>query len=142
MSEQVTIDASQALIDLIFMGLDHGIASVRSGGPLVPFVVVTGGDGKRTLTRFATDRLEHSASRAGEFVAALGGDVTMYAMVVDGYMSADGRKFDAILVEGGERGKPFALQFAQRYELETIEGPLEKIGNPAYLGQVTQRLTG
>jgi len=142
MSEQIKIDASQALIDLIFMGLDHGVDSVRGGGPLVPFVVVAGGDGKRTLTRFSTDRLEHSAARAGEFVAALGGDATMYAMVVDGYIMVDGAKFDAILVEGGERGKPFALQFAQRYELETAEGPLEKIGNPAYLGQATQRLTG
>ena len=142
MSEQLTIDASQALIDLIFMGLDHGVSSLRGGGPLVPFVVVTGGDGKRTLTRFATDQLEPSAARAGEFVAALGGDAAMYAMVTDGYVTIDGKKYDAILVEGGERGKEFALQFAQRYELETIEGPLEKIGNPAYLGQAAQRLTG
>ena len=142
MSEQITIDASQALIDLIFMGLDHGIGSVRGGDPLVPFVVVTGSDGKRTLTRFVTDQLEPSAARAGEFVTALGNDAEMYVLVVDGYVHIEGKKYDAILVEGGERGKDYALQFAQRYELETIEGPLEKIGNPAYLGQVAQRLTG
>jgi hypothetical protein len=142
MSDQPAIDASQALIDLIFMGLDHGIDSVRGGEPLTPFVVTVGGDGKRTLTRFATDRLEHSAARAQEFVAALGADISMYAIALDGYFTVDGEKFDAILVEGGERGKPFALQFAQRYRLETDEGPLEKIGNPAYLGQIEQRLRG
>ena len=142
MSQKPAVDASQALIDLIFMGLDHGIDSVRGGGPLIPFVLTVGGDGKQTLTRFATGRLEQSAARAGEFVAALGPDISQYAIVLDGYVMVDGQKFDAILVEGGERGKSFALQFAQRYRLETVEGPLETVGNPAYLGQVAQRLTG
>lgn len=142
MSEQLSIDASQALIDLIFMGLDHGVDSVRGGGPLTPFVLTVGGDGKQTLSRFATGRLELSATRAGEYVAALGPDISKYAMAVDGVMTVDGQTFEAIVVEGGERGKGFALQFAQRYRPLDGASPLEKIGNPAYLGQVEQRLTG
>jgi predicted nucleotidyltransferase len=60
---------SQELIDLAFAALDHGIDSVREGGPLIPFVMTERDEG-RTLDRFASDLLEDAVAQAVAHVQA------------------------------------------------------------------------
>ena len=55
---------SQELIDVAFAALDHGIDSVREGGPLIPFVMSETGS-ERTLTRYR-GRDARGGSRAGD----------------------------------------------------------------------------
>jgi hypothetical protein len=107
-------DPTDALMDLVFMASDHAIESLAGGGPLTPFVVVQSGP-RRTLERFVADTLEASEAQMRRAVGSLDASVTAFAMVYDGFLTVDGEKFDAVLIEGGERGAPAAFEFAQRY---------------------------
>jgi hypothetical protein len=128
------------LMDVIFLAIDHGIESVRSGGgPLIPFVVTEGP--KRELNRFALERLEEGVAKARDFVEKAGSEITFYAIAHDGFLTVEGNKFDASLVEGGERRAPKALLFAQRYEPpKGFYSKFKTIGNPAFTGEAENRL--
>jgi hypothetical protein len=135
MPDSNNIQMSEKFADLVFLALDHGVDSVRgSGGPLTPFVVVEQ-DGKRELHRFATERLEEGQQRAREAIAALPPSATAYAMAYDGYITVQGTKFDAILVEASERGRPTGVRMAQRYTPKKFLRSFQTIGNPALLGE-------
>jgi len=128
------------LMDVIFLALDHGIDSVRaSGGLLIPFAVTDGL--KRELNRFAMEQLEEAVAKARAFVDQANSEVIFYAIAHDGYSTVEGTKFDSILVEGGERGAPKALLFAQRYESKKgFFGKFKPIGNAAFIGETENRL--
>lgn len=135
MSQSSDIQMSEKLADLVFLALDHGVDSVRAGGgPLIPFVVVEL-DGKRELHRFATERLEEGQQRAREAVAALPPTATAYALAYDGYLTVGDMKFDAILVEASERGRPSGVRMAQRYTPKRFLRSFQIVGNPALLGE-------
>jgi hypothetical protein len=112
---------------------------VREGGPLIPFVVIQNGE-ERRVVRFVADQLEDAVAEARAFIDELAATLQTYALAVDAFVTIGEHKSDAILVEGEERGRGFALQFAQRY-IPFDEGhPLESIGNAAYLGKLGGKL--
>lgn len=126
---------SEKFADLVFFALDHGVDSIRaSGGPLTPFVVVEQ-DGQRQLHRFVTERLEEGQQRAREAIAASPPTTTAYAMAYDGYITVQGTKVDAILVEASERGRPAGVRMAQRYTPKKFLRSFQTVGNPAVLGE-------
>ena len=131
MPDSEDIEMSEKFADLVFLALDHGVESVRdSGGPLIPFVIIEQGD-KRGIQRFVTDRLEEGPERAREAIVASPPSVTAYALAYDGYITIEGTKYDAILVEASERGRPAGVLMAQRYTIK--EQNFEMIGNPVLL---------
>lgn len=133
MPDSDDIEMSEQFADLVFLALDHGVDSVRdSGGPLIPFVI-TEQDGIRGIQPFVTERLEDGPERAREAIAALPVSVTAYALAYDGYITLDGTKFDAILVEASERNRPAGVRMAQRYTMK--EQNFATVGNPALLGE-------
>ena len=100
-------EPSDELMNLIFTGLDHGIDSVRDGGPLVPFVLVEH-EGQVALRRIVVgDPFELEASvaqaavSAGEAAAQPGDRVVL---VYDAYLRMNDERFDAIYAEGAENG--------------------------------------
>lgn len=128
-------EMSQEFADLVFLALDHGVASVRdSGGPLIPFVMFEQ-DGKRELHRFATERLEEGRQRAREAIAAFPPDVTAYALAYDGFITIHGAKTDAILVEASERNRPAGVRMAQRYIPKKFLRKFQTVGNSAMVGE-------
>ena len=126
-------DASESLQELIFLALDHGIGSIQRGGPLIPFVLVDGTDGERDIKRFMADDLEHAQAAAREHLRGLAG-AERVALAYDGYLTVDGDRSDAVLVEAQELGQGVALRFAQRYRPGGRLRTLKTIGNAAYLG--------
>jgi len=127
-------------MDLVSLALDHGIESVKaSGGPLTPFAVTEGE--KRELHRFALEQLEDALAKARDFVDKANQEIIFYAIAHDGFITVEGKKHDAILVEGGERGTLKALLFAQRYEPKKgIFSKFKTIGNAAFVGETENRL--
>jgi len=135
MPDSNQIQMSEKFADLVFAALDHGVDSVRaSGGPLTPFVIVEE-DGKQELHRFATERLEDGQKRAREAIIALPPGATAYALAYDGYITVQGTKFDAVLVEASERGRPAGVRMAQRYIPRKFLRSFQTVGNPALLGE-------
>ena len=141
---------SQRLADITFIALDHGIYSIQDGeGPLIPFVISDQADGKRKLDRYMSVAkmgksegwvLEESLAQARLAVSKLPLSVTTYAMAHDGYITIQGTKYDAILVESSERGRPRAVLLAQRYIPKTEQQSFQRVGNAVFLGEQESRL--
>lgn len=107
-------DPDAALSALAGFALRHGIASAGPGDPIIPFVVIEEATGERRLIRFVTDA--EGARTAGEAELAKS-DAAMYAFALDGFLTVDGAKTDAIIVEASRTGRDRALVFAQPYVL-------------------------
>ena len=86
---------------------------------------------EKTFSEIGRLRLE----QAREAVASLPPSVTAYAFAYDGFITVQGTKFDAILVEASERGRPAGVRMAQRYTPKAGSRDFQAIGNPALLGE-------
>lgn len=129
---------NKALNGLMFLALDHSIDSISEGCPLIPFALIKTA-GKPDLTRIQIERLEDSRNAAKEVVIEK--NPKMYAIAYDGYFTVGDKKFDAIIVEAGQRGEKKALKLCQRYVPKKFLRKFTKIGNPAYLGEVDNILS-
>lgn len=123
----------QETADLLFLGLDHGIDSVRDGGPLTPFVI-TERSGERSLVRYLAETLEASIAQA---VASIKANPTPPAdrsmLVYDGFLTMpDGNRYDAIFAEVVEAGG-LVTCMAQRYKPKGRLRRFETVGNAALL---------
>src|SRR5207245_1635274 len=107
----------------------------KGGGPLIPFVLSETAEG-REKRRFVTDLLEEGVAEARQFVTESAGETLRYAVAVDGYVTVEGRRWDAVIVEIGERHMAHGHALAQRYRPRTSRKEMETAGNPAYLGEV------
>jgi hypothetical protein len=133
-------EIAQATVDVILVGLEHGIDSVRDGGPLIPFVI-TERRGKRAVARFAAETLEAGID-AG--VAAIRADPPepgdVAALVYDGYLTLpEGERFDAIYAEALD-GEGVVTVMAQAYRPKRFLRGLETIGEPAYFPEAKGKL--
>jgi hypothetical protein len=123
---------SRKLSTLLFFALDHGVDSVRSGGPLIPFLL-TESQGERKLERFVANRLEDALDNAVRRANDLPIGAERWAIAYDGYLTVGGTRHDAIYVEGVERGAGRSFVLAQRYVPKTRFRSLKAVGNPALL---------
>jgi hypothetical protein len=135
LSQEITV--SEALQELTILGIDHGIESIRDGGPLVPFVIVEQG-GVRRLQRCLAGQPD-AMDLEGSVMAAVG--VAREAMatpdarvvlVYDAYLRSEGERFDAVYAEAAEGGAVAAV-IAQRYRPKARFRGLDTIGNLAGL---------
>ncbi len=137
-------EPSEELMDAIFTGLDHGIDSVRGGGPLVPFVIVEH-DGERKLHRFVVGdpfELEESVAKATDYARETAGQSgDRLVLVYDAYLRMNDDRFDAIYAEGIEGGAPATI-IAQRYRPRGWIRGLDTIGNPQALPPDMGRFAG
>jgi hypothetical protein len=124
-------EPSDELMNLIFTGIDHGIESVRDGGPLVPFVLVEH-EGQVALRRIVVGdpfeleaSVEQAAVSAREAAAEAADRVVL---VYDAYLRMGDERFDAIYAEGAEDGA-LAAVIAQRYKPKGRFRSLETIGD-------------
>jgi hypothetical protein len=77
---------------------------------------------------------------AREIISNIGKEGQRYALAYDSYLTIDGVKTDAAIVEAAERGAPEAFIIGQRYLLGKRSKKPEKIGKPAIIGSTKQLL--
>src|SRR4051812_8300837 len=95
------LEPSEALMNAALFALDHAIESVvASGGPLVPFAVLTK-NGETSLTRFPGD-LDEGQANARDLVSKSG--ASLAAVAWDGFLTAEGERTDAVFAEAFEAG--------------------------------------
>jgi hypothetical protein len=134
-------DADEALMELIFLGLDHGVEAIQEiSGPLVPFVLTEDKRG-RVLRHFTGDELENALEQAYDFVRQGGSDFDRMVVVYDGYLTVEGHRTDAIYALGYVPGMSETFLFAQRYSAGAPGQIFSTLGNAAYLGQGNVDLT-
>jgi hypothetical protein len=123
-------EISPETADLLFFGLDHGIDSVRAGGPMIPFVIAER-SGERSLARFVAETLEEGVAHAVDSIKANPADRSV--LVYDGYLTLpSGEKFDAIYAEAVDAAGHVTVM-AQRYKPKRLLRGFETVGNPALL---------
>lgn len=117
-------DLTPEVKHLAELSLSHALESVvAEGGPMTPFAVLEGPDG-RVVGRFP-GALEQAEQRARAHVRAA--DVPRAAVAWDGYITVGGVRQDAVFVEASDRGRA-SVVVAHRYR-ETVEGTVV-VGRP------------
>ena len=126
-------EPSQALMNAALFALDHAMESVvASGGPLVPFAVITR-SGETTLTRFPGD-LEQGQANARDLVRESGASVA--AVAWDGFLTAEGQRTDAVFAEAFEAGDQESVVLAQRYSVSgRFRKTVQPFGNASVAGR-------
>jgi hypothetical protein len=130
-------DLTDELMAVVALAADHGIDSVRQGGPLVPFVMSETALGARRLQRVVAGwppQLGTSLVDARSVARACAGEDAIVALAYDGQMTVHGTRSDAIYVEAAELGGP-TLLFAQRYQPRRRLRRLRTVGSLAFLGE-------
>jgi hypothetical protein len=136
----VTVNASDFVFSLSDLALEHGINSNRgTKGPLIPFVITVIND-QKSLYRYVADNVADGVEEAKKSISSLPGEVQGYAICYDAYIHIKDQKFDAIMVELGERGQSQAYLFAQRYKPKSFMSAFSTIGNTLFIENVPQRL--
>lgn len=123
-----------ALLDLAFLALDHGIGSISDAGgeTLIPFVLTQDRSG-RHLRRFVADTLEESVAAARSHLAGLPTSVETVALAFDGFVTIQGTRSEAIIVQAQRRGFSQSANYAQRYQRDGSR--IAVVGNAAHLGE-------
>jgi hypothetical protein len=124
--------SNEALMDVAFAALDHGVDSIEHGGPLIPFVMTATGEG-RSLQRFVADDFRDAVEQARGSVR--GTDADIAAIAYEAFVNIDGERADAVIVEFYERGGAHTGLLGQRFVPGEPERALERVGNPAFLGE-------
>lgn len=115
---------SDSLDDLIQQAIEHGVESIRDGGPLVPFVMFDGVDGERQLHRHFCPTpdgqgidLDASVHAARTFGGSLAGKAFRAAVVIDGRAidPDDNTKRDCLLTFAFEDGEQHQAIVGQIY---------------------------
>ena len=133
---------SKEYLNFIFVGLDHGINSIReSGGPMVTFVMSVTAD-KKQLTRIVTDRLEDGPTEAEKFIRNLQPTPRLALIAYDGFATVKGERNDAVIVRSFDSAEETGLVFAQRYILSPEKKELKEHGNSALMGHEKNILKG
>ena len=123
-------------MNLLFSALDYAIESVREDAELVPFRLALQVDGERRLERFAFESIDASRAAMLSSTQALPGEIVAYALASEGFITIEGYRYSAVLVEAADRSMPLGIHFMQRFRPQRGNLPLVKIGKPAYLGNI------
>ncbi|TVZ41393.1 hypothetical protein P886_0738 [Alteromonadaceae bacterium 2753L.S.0a.02] len=114
MSETTDFHITNTLLDKIDYALNYALNALLAADPLVPFAVNWKGD-TTTIERFMQGAYDDSIELAMRNINDADETFSAYCVVWTGYVEADGNKYDAIILEAGERESATAVQLAQPY---------------------------
>jgi hypothetical protein len=129
-------------VDLIFAARDYAVenAGISQEG-FTPFAFFVSPSG-RSLTKFVSGdgaNLAECLPAGREALRVIESDVMCVALAWDGYHTLEGRRREAVFVEGYEIGQDMGVLLAQRYTREgghlTVEGNPVLVDEPVALVQ-------
>lgn len=103
----------------------HGFWSITDGGPLIPIVALELPDGSQQMRRMASEDLRQAVEMGQAHLESQPDDARMAVLIYDGYVTfEDGRRLDALLLDGREYASDWRLKMAVPYRpAEHSEGP-------------------
>jgi hypothetical protein len=135
-TERDQLDISDQFTGLMKFALDHGIELIRDKGALMPFTISVA-QGQFNITAIQLPPVEEVES-AKRLVAGLTTDTEAYAIVFIGDISLSGQPYQAVVVEGAERGLPHGFRIGQPFEAKGYPPKLELISEAVNLGLCEQ----
>jgi len=134
MSVAEQLGVSEELLALVMAAVDHAIPTVREAGSFHPFLMANGGRSP-LLRRFITEDLPAAVEAARKSVLSLAEDQKRYAIAFDGRLTQENRKYDAVIIEAGERTTDYGVTFGQMYSPASKARAFELVGNLTFLGR-------
>ena len=128
------VDDPDELHELAFVAMEHALSSIEHGGPLIPFAITEGDEGRKLL-RFVADRLEEMQAH-GRMQLAENPPSQRAVFAWDGYQTTAEGRFDAIFVEAYENGAAGGILISQRYR---SKGVLKKRTEPVGQAGIVER---
>ncbi|MFG1994183.1 hypothetical protein ACGFJ7_29845 [Actinoplanes sp. NPDC048988] len=129
-------EMSPASADLIFAALDYAVENAGlSDEGFTPFAFSDSPKG-RGLTRFLAGQganLQECLAAGRTALRVVEHDVTCVALAWDGYYTHEGRRSEAVFVEGYQIGHDRGVLLAQRYTRH--DGALSMEGNPVLIDE-------
>jgi hypothetical protein len=96
--------------------LDNAGQSLKAGiDPIMPFAMVWDNDGERTIQRSVSGEYDHAVKMAHDYVKSRADVLSVYAIAWSGYVTMEGTRYDAVLVEAAERDSEKAVLMALRH---------------------------
>jgi hypothetical protein len=135
-AERDQLDVSDQFTGLMKFALDHGIELIRDKGALIPFTISVA-QGQFNITAIPLPPVE-AVESAKRLVAGLTADTEAYAIVFIGDISLSGQPYQAVVVEGAERGLPHGFRIGQLFEAKGCPPKLELKGEAVNLGLCEQ----
>ena len=127
--------SNEALMDVAFAALDHGVDSIEHGGPLIPFVMWRPGRAGRCSGSWPiTSGTRSSTAFACSLRCTADAHIAAIVRTRPSW-SIPGTRADAVIVEFYERGGAHSGLLGQRFVPGEPERALERVGNPAFLGE-------
>ncbi len=126
---------------LVNFALGRALWTVSSGAVVSPFTV-TESEGKGHMNVFVGQPYEIAVDAARQSLIGADPKTEMYALAYDGYVTKDGVRLDAILVEVGSRGMKGALLASQRYKAKKADQMFEEVGRAAVERMAKNMLEG
>ncbi len=126
----------------MFQVLDHAVASISDGGgPLISFSITENLAGEKKLARYVTENLEEGEAQGKKRIEEEKKEIVRYAIAWDGFVTIEGKKWDAIIVEAGDKSGETGIMLCQRYTKKGIfRKSVESVGNPGVLGNPVSRI--
>lgn len=133
---------SPELVKMFIEALDLAV-DCFCGGDHNPFIVYVNKSGDSHLidvkdTEGSIDANLVEAARG--IISNIGKEGQRYVLAYDSYVTIDGVKTDAAIVEAAERNAPEAFIIGQRYRVGKRSKKPEKIGKPGIIGSTKQLL--
>jgi hypothetical protein len=110
----LNVDDPDELHALAFVAMQHALGSIETSGPLVPFAITDGDDGRKFM-RFMAERLEDMQAHGRQLLAE-NPPSERAALAWDGYIHHEGGRVDAIFIEAYESGAAGGILIAQPYQ--------------------------
>lgn len=107
-------DPSARALALATTALDHGLGSAHEGSPFVPFLMAQTA-ASRQLHRFVSETPDEARNGARRRFGEQQDQIEVAAWVSVGYVTIDGRKYDAVLAELSSVEAREGLLVAQPY---------------------------
>lgn len=118
---------------LAAQALRHGLERAARGGHMLAFVIFVGKE-QSVLADFAAHSSQESLQGARDAISKASANIMAYALAHDGFITYQGERSDAILVEVGSRAQENAYLFAQRYTPKGLFRALREKGKTLFLG--------
>ncbi len=114
MSGITELQVATSLYSKVDYALDYAMKALLAADPLVPFAISWRGE-NTTIERYMLSAYDDSIELAMSNVSDAAATIDAYAIVWTGYVDADGKRTEAVIVEAGEMGSDDAVHLAQPY---------------------------
>jgi hypothetical protein len=140
--DQPMQNLSPELVKMVIEALDLAVNCFCSGdhNPFILYVNKSGDSHFIDVEDTEGNVDANLVEAAREIVSNIGKEGQRYVLAYDTYVTIDGVKTEAAIVEAAERGAPEAFRIVQRYRVRKRSKKPEKIGKPAIIGSTKQLL--